>query len=501
VVLRLPLFLVRQVNEPVSEVLIRGGTVVDSTGTKRADVLISGRRVSAVEEGILPPKGVLVLEADGCIVSPGLVDLHAHLREPGMEEAESIETATRQAALGGYTAVVAMPNTNPPIDSAAVVREVREIAKHAMAEVVPAGAITHARAGERLAPMAEMAKLGVTMFTDDGDPLQDPQLMRLALEYSVGLGVTIAQHCEDRFLANGGLVHEGAWSSKLGLPGVPSVAEETMVSRDILLAKVTGGRLHLLHLSTAGSIDLLVKAKKEGVTVSAEVTPHHISLTDASLVGYDPVFKVNPPLRDRRDVVALHQGLSSSVIDAIATDHAPHPPESKEVPFDQAAWGMIGLQTALAVALTVMGKKELPHVKDAAIDPSSFRSPGSSTGAGGDLVISSNVIGGQSVSPTRGAQIQVASPEQQLSFPELLSLMSWKPARIARLFPRHGGPVERGAWANLCVIDPYAKWTVEANDLASKSRNTPFNGMELMGKVRHTLFMGDPVVIDGIAQR
>jgi len=483
------------------KILIRGGTVIDPRGMRRADVLVSGENILAVEEGMLPAKGVLVLEADGCIISPGLVDLHAHLREPGMEEAESIETATRQAALGGYTAVVAMPNTNPPIDCAAVVHEVREIAKGAMAEVMPAGAITQGRAGERLAPMAEMAKLGVTMFTDDGDPLQDPGLMRLALEYSVGLGVTIAQHCEDRSLASGGLVHEGAWSSKLGLPGIPSTAEEAMVARDILLAKLTGGRLHLLHLSTAGAVDLLAKAKQEGVGISAEVTPHHISLTDASLAGYDPVFKVNPPLRDRRDVVALQEGLISSVVDAIATDHAPHPPEAKEVPFDQAAWGMIGLQTALAVVLTVAGQRDELYEHETVMDSTLVRLQEATMDQGKPFPPPSTLPGNQGRKLGGSARMQIAPSGRRLSFPALLSLMSWQPARIARLFPRHGGPVEKGAYANLCVIDPSERWTVEADRLASKSRNTPFNGMELVGRVRHTLFMGDPVVIDGAAQR
>ncbi|MDQ1375775.1 MAG: dihydroorotase, partial [Actinomycetota bacterium] len=309
------------------EVLIRGGTVIDATGRRSADVLVRDGLVAAVGDGLDAKQ---VIDASGCVVAPGLVDLHAHLREPGQEEAETVETGSRAAALGGYTAVVAMPNTEPAIDNAAVVREVLDLGARSCCEVYPAGAITVGRKGEQLAPMAEMAALGVRLFTDDGSGVQDARLMRRALEYASGLGVTLAQHCEDAALAAGGVMHEGEWSSRLGLPGVPAEAEELMVMRDIALARLTGGRVHFLHLSTAGSVAMVGAAKAQGLPVTAEAAPHHFTLTDAAVASYDTVFKVNPPLRGPGDVAAVRRGLASGVIDAIATDHAPHPQEAKE---------------------------------------------------------------------------------------------------------------------------------------------------------------------------
>jgi len=429
------------------ELLIRGGTVVDATGERRADVRVVDGVVVDVAEGLeAPPQGT-VLDAGGCLVAPGLVDLHTHLREPGREEAETIESGTRAAALGGFTAVVAMPNTDPPLDSAESVRNVFALAEGAMAQVAVAGAITVGRSGERLAPMAELAALGVHLFTDDGDGVQSAGLMRRALQYATGLGVVLGQHCEDRSLADGGSMHEGAWSSRLGLPGMPSEAEEVMVARDIALARATGGRVHFLHLSTAGSIDLVRRARADGVPVTAEVAPHHFTLTDRYVAGYDPVFKVNPPLRPQEDVDAVKAALADGTADAIATDHAPHAPELKDLPFDQAPPGMLGLQTALALAVTEL---DLP--------------------------------------PAR-----------------LLALLSWQPAAIAGLDPVHGGdqggPVAPGAVANLCVVDPMATWTVDPTALASRSRNTPYAGRTLTGRVRHTVLAGEPVVIDAEAQR
>jgi dihydroorotase len=424
----------------VPDLVIRGGTVLDAGGRRRADVVVEGGMVVAVREGI-DPDGARVLDADGCVVAPGLVDLHAHLRQPGREEAETVETGSRAAALGGYTAVVAMPNTDPPIDSAGVAREVLDLGRGALAEVAVAGAITVGRAGERLAPMAELAELGVRLFTDDGAGVQDGGLMRRALDYARGLGVTLAQHCEDERLASGGAMHEGAWSSRLGVPGVPAVAEEAMVARDVALARLTGSRLHFLHLSTAGSVELVRRAKADGVAVTAEATPHHLVLTDARCADYDPVFKVNPPLRTDVDVAALRDGLTDGTIDAVATDHAPHAPEAKDVPFDEAPTGVVGLETALAVVLSV------------------------------------------------------------LDLDTALALMSWRPAAIAGLSDRHGGPVTPGRAANLCVIDPSAQWAVDPASLASRSRNTPFAGWKLTGRVRHTVLAGEPVVVDAEAQR
>ena len=429
------------------ELVLRGGTVVDATGSRRVDVRVSGGAVVEIGEGLDVPAGATVLDAGGCVVSPGLVDLHTHLREPGREEAETVATGTRAAALGGFTAVVAMPNTDPPLDSAESVRNVYALADGAMAQVAVAGAITVGRAGERLAPMAELAALGVRLFTDDGDGVQSAGLMRRALQYATGLGVVLGQHCEDRSLADGGAMHEGEWSSRLGLPGQPAEAEEVMVARDIALSRATGGRVHFLHLSTAGSIDLVRRARAEGVPVTAEVAPHHFTLTDACTSGYDPVFKVNPPLRPQDDVDAVKGALADGTADAIATDHAPHAPELKDLPFDQAPPGMLGLQTALALAVT----------------------------------------------------------ELDLPLERILALLSWQPAAIAKLDPAHGGtqggPVTVGSPANLVVIDPTATWTVDPTALASRSRNTPYAGRTLTGRVRHTVLAGEPVVIDAGAQR
>jgi len=422
-------------------VVVRGGEVVDARGRRRADLVLADGVVKAVgpDAGRELPARATVLDASGCIVSPGLVDLHTHLREPGNEEAETVETGARAAALGGYTAIVAMPNTDPPIDTAGVAREVLALGRAAPVDVAVAGAITVGRAGERLAPMAELAALGVRLFTDDGSGVQDGALMRRALDYARGLGVTLAQHCEDRQLAAGGAMHEGAWSSRLGLPGVPAIAEEAMVARDIGLVRLTGGRLHFLHVTTAGASDLVRRAKSEGLGVSAEVTPHHLVLTDAACAGYDTVYKVNPPLRTDADTQALRDAVLDGTLDAIATDHAPHLPEAKDVPFDEAPPGMLGLETALGVVLGV------------------------------------------------------------LDLERALAALSWRPAAIAGLSPRHGGPLVEGAAANLCVIDPASSWTV--GRLASRSRNNPFAGWTLTGRVRHTVVDGEPVVVDCEAQR
>jgi dihydroorotase len=423
----------------MGELVVRGGEVIDATGRRRADVLVREGIIVAVGPGL---SAGTVLDAGGAVVAPGLVDLHTHLRQPGREEAETIETGSRAAALGGFTAVVAMPNTEPAIDDAAVVRDVQALAATALCDVAVAGAITIGREGARLAPMAEMAALGVHLFTDDGTGVQDARLMRRALEYACGLGVTLAQHCEDAALAAGATMHEGEWSSRLGLPGQPAEAEEVMVRRDIALARLTGGRLHLQHLSTAGSMAAVAAAKACGLPVTAEAAPHHFTLTHGCCAGYDPVFKVNPPLRTDADVAAVKTGLADGTLDAIATDHAPHAPHLKERPFDAAPPGMLGLETALALALT----------------------------------------------------------ELDLPIERVLALMAWQPAVIARLVD-HGGPVASGRPAHLCVIDPGVEWTVDPARLASRARNTPYAGRRLRGRVRHTIHAGEPVVIDGEAQR
>jgi dihydroorotase len=447
-------------------VVIRGGTLVDETGERRGDVVIEEGRIVATEtgaDGANVPRGSVVLEAGGCVVTPGLVDLHTHAREPGAEESETVLSASRAAALGGFTAFVAMPNTDPAIDSAGVARQVLDLGAAAMCRVCVAGAITVGRAGEFLAPMAELAALGIRIFTDDGSGVQDAGVMRRAMEYAKGLGVTLAEHCEESALSASGQMHEGAWSSRLGVPGVPAEAEQMMAVRDIALCRLTGARLHLLHVSTGATIRAAAEARAEGLPVTVEVAPHHLALTDASLAGFDPVFKVNPPLRTSGDVAAVRAGCASGDVDAIATDHAPHPPESKDLPLAEAPCGMLGLETALAVALGAL--------------------------TAGRPAVETNGHG-----PVRAMELK-----------EVLALMSWKPARIAAIAAGQGGdqggPIAPGMPANLCVIDPSHAWTVDARRLASKSRNTPFDGVEMVGKVRHTIYGGEPVVVDFEATR
>lgn len=430
------------------EVAIVGGTVVSGGREQRAEVLVRGGEIVAVGADLEIPRRARLLDAEGCLVAPALVDLHAHLREPGGERAETIESGSRAAVLGGYSAVVVMPNTDPPIDSAAVVRDVESLAKSALCAIAVAGAITVGRQGEQLAPLGEMAELGVRVFTDDGCGVQDAALMRHALEYAKDLGVVLAEHCEDEVIAAGGQMHEGAWSARLGIRAQPALAEEAMLARDLGLVRLTGATMHFLHLSTARSLGLLAAAKAEGLPVTGEVTPHHLSLTDAEVASYDPRFKVNPPLRPERDVSALRAGCGDGVVDAIATDHAPHPEEAKEEPFELAPPGMLGLETALSVAYEA-------------------------------LVLS-------------GA----------CSLPRLFELLSTAPARICGLDRLgHGGAVEPSSPANLCVFDPAASFVVDAGRLASRSTNSPFSGRTLTGRVRHTLVAGEAVVIAGEAQR
>ena len=319
--------------------LISGATVVDPTGTRSVDVRVDGPTIVAVDTALTPVDGDRVIDATGRVLSPGFVDLHVHLREPGREEAETIETGSRAAALGGFTAVVAMPNTDPTQDCVEVVEFVRRQAERAgLCHVAPSGSITIGRRGEQLTPFAELSAAGVRLFTDDGNGVQDPLLMRRAYEYAAGLdagggrSVTLAQHCEVERLTAGAVMHEGECCSRLGLPGWPSLAEELMVHRDIELVRLTGARAHFLHLSTARSVELVRAAKAEGLAITAEATPHHISLTDERLASFDALYKVNPPLRTSADIDAVRGGLADGTIDAIATDHAPHAAETKEQP-------------------------------------------------------------------------------------------------------------------------------------------------------------------------
>lgn len=458
--------------------IVKGGRLVDATGQRSGDVVLGDDgTILAVGPDLAAPR---VLDASGCVVVPGLVDLHSHLRQPGREESETVESGSRCAALGGYTAVVAMPNTEPAIDSAAMVREVDDLGRDACCDVVVAGAITVGREGEKLTPMAEMAALGVRLFTDDGTGVQDSRLMRRAMEYAGGLphDVVLAQHCEDAALAGGGHMHEGEWSSRLGIPGQPAEAEELMVMRDITLARLTGQRIHFQHLSTAGSVAMVRAAKAAGLPVTSEATPHHLAFTDALCATYDPTFKVNPPLRTPLDVTAVRQAVLDGAIDAIATDHAPHAQEAKEQPFDLAPPGMLGLEVGLAVAITVLD-----------------RELGAPAGFMADGVVPVDESGRAGSAGSDGS-----ATRRSLGLANVLARLSWRPAAIARL-ERHGGPIAEGHPANLCVVDPTATWTVDAARSASRSRNNPWAGLELRGRARHTVLHGEPVVIDGELQR
>ncbi len=433
--------------------MLRGGVVVGVASSTRADVLIADGQLREVGESLAVPAGATVIDVDGCWVGPGFVDLHAHLREPGREEAETIESGARAAAVGGYSAIVAMPNTEPALDTAAMVAYVLARGATTPIDVAVAGAITQGRAGTHLAPMADMAALGVRLFTDDGVGVQDPAVMRRALSYARPLGVRLAQHCEDEQLAAGGTMNEGVWSSRLGLVGRPALAEELMVLRDIELVRLTGCPLHFLHLSTARSVALVVAARRAGLPVTCEVAPHHLTLDESELASFDPLFKVHPPLRSRGDVEALRASLAGGEIDAVATDHAPHAPEVKDLPFDEAPPGMLGLEHAASLTFEALG---------------------------------------------------AASADERTFF----SVLSRGPARIAQLTAgdvrlghgAHGGSMTAGEDANVVVFDPRERWRVARDRLQSRATNTPYDGRELRGRVRVLVAKGELVVRDGVLQ-
>ncbi|MBB3665766.1 dihydroorotase [Prauserella sediminis] len=404
------------------------------------DVLVADGVIAEIGErgAVRAPESAEVLDAAGQVLLPGLVDLHTHLREPGREDTETIETGSRAAALGGYTAVFAMANTDPVADNALVtghvLRRGREVG---LVDVHPVGAVTVGLAGERLAEMGTMAtdEAGVRMFSDDGRCVFDPLLMRRALEYSTALGVVIAQHAEEPRLTDGAQAHEGERASRLGYAGWPASAEESIVARDCVLARHAGARLHVCHVSTTGTVDVLSWAKGLGVDVSAEVTPHHLLLTDERLETYDPVNKVNPPLRAERDTERLRQALADGVLDCVATDHAPHAEQDKSCEWDAARPGMLGLQTALSIVAHTMVRSGL------------------------------------------------------LDWRGVARVMSERPAEIAGL-PDQGRPLAVGEPANLALVDPDAEWTVRGAELASVAGNTPYEGMRLPAVVTATLLRG-----------
>jgi len=433
---------------PEQRILLTNARVVDPAAGRDEvhDVLIEGSKIVELGAG-LDASGAETLDCDGLVLAPGLVDLHTHLREPGREDKETVETGSRAAAAGGFTAVSPMANTDPVADNAAVIHEVRALAGAAgLCDVFPVGAITRGLAGEEMAEIGEMVEAGVRVFSDDGRCVPSARVLRNALYYARAFpDVIIAEHCEDPSLAEGGQIHEGFHSYSLGLAGQPREAEEVIVARDLALARLTGGRLHLCHLSSAGSVDMVRRAKAEGLRVTAEVTPHHLVFADEDLVTYDTNLKVHPPLRSVEDRDALWEGLADGTIDAVATDHAPHAVEEKEAEFDQSPPGTIGLETALAAVLT--------H------------------GVGTGRITLARAIGALSSAPA-----------------SLLGAAD------------HGGPVEAGRTANLVAFDPRAEWVVEA-PFVSKSRNSAFLGHTLTGKVVHTLYRGEPVVANGKAQR
>jgi dihydroorotase len=418
-------------------VLLRQGRVIDPARghDQVADVLLQDGRIAAVGPGIGAPDGADVRDVSGKVVAPGLVDVHVHLREPGNEDEETIASGARAAAAGGFTAVCAMPNTDPVTDNqAAVGFLVRQSLRAGLARVYPIGAVSLGQRGERLAEFGEMVGAGAVAVSDDGRPVVSGHLMRTALEYARTFGIPVADHCEEPTLAMGGAMHEGLVSARLGLKGIPAAAEEIMVARDILLAELTGGHVHLCHLSTRGSVELLRRARERGVRVSAEVTPHHLTLTDAACERYDTHAKMNPPLREAADVEALRLALRDGVIDCIASDHAPHAYDEKEAAFDDAPFGIVGLETAFGVAHT-----------------------------------------------------ELVRAGAMLTLPALIARMSTAPAA---LFHLPGGSLAPGAAADVCVLDVTTPWTVRPPGFHSKSRNTPFAGRALVGSAVLTIVGG-----------
>ncbi|MET9322133.1 dihydroorotase [Streptomyces sp. NPDC003038] len=425
----------------MSKILIRGAKVL---GGEAQDVLIDGETIARVGAG-LSAEGATVIEAEGQVLLPGLVDLHTHLREPGREDSETVLTGTRAAASGGYTAVFAMANTFPVADTAGVVEQVWRLGKESgYCDVQPIGAVTVGLEGKQLSELGAMhdSAARVTVFSDDGKCVDDAVIMRRALEYVKAFGGVVAQHAQEPRLTEGAQMNEGVVSAELGLGGWPAVAEESIIARDVLLAEHVGSRVHICHLSTAGSVEIVRWAKARGIDVTAEVTPHHLLLTEELVRSYNAVYKVNPPLRTERDVMALREALADGTIDIVATDHAPHPHEDKDCEWAAAAMGMVGLETALSVVQQTMVETGL------------------------------------------------------LDWAGVAERMSFAPARIGGL-GNHGRPVSAGEPANLTLVDTSYRGVVDPAHFASRSRNTPYEGRELPGRVTHTFLRGRATVVDG----
>jgi len=421
----------------MKDMIIKGGRIIDSARNmdKVGDIWISDGLIKSIGKDVSAPNAE-VIDAKGKVVCPGFIDLHCHLRQPGFEQKETIATGTKAAARGGFTTVCCMPNTNPPIDNLPLVEYVKSVAeKEAVVRVLPIGCITRGRKGEELADMTEMAQAGVIGFSDDGSYVKNARMMRRAMEYSLPLGLPIIEHCEDPELAVDGVMNEGIIATRLGLCGIPNAAEEVAVARDIILAELTGARLHIAHVSTRGSVELIRQAKKRSVKVTAEVTPHHLTMTEEKVLGYNTNAKVNPPLRTQKDIDALIAGLKDGTIDIIATDHAPHTVNDKLCEFGMAASGISGLETALG---SLMG---LVHA--------------------GKLLL-----------------------------PLMVAKLTSEPSKILE---SKFGTLAVGSPADVTIFDPDADWTVEAEKFASKGKNTSLDGEKLKGKVMMTIYGGKVV--------
>jgi dihydroorotase len=423
-------------DRPARPILIRAGRVIDpATGRdETADVFLRDGRVERVGRDIGRPDDAEVIDASGLVVVPGLIDLHVHLREPGQEHKETIATGARAAAAGGFTAVCAMPNTDPPVDDPAAVGYVRAAGLRAgAARVYPTGAVSLGQKGERLTEIGEMTAAGAVAITDDGRPVATAGLMRLALEYARTFGIPVASHCEDTTLSRGGSMNEGVTAMRLGVIGIPNAAEDIGIARDLLLAGLTGGRLHIQHVSTRAGVAMIRAAKERGLPVTAEAAPHHFTLTDEAVDGYRTDAKVNPPLRAPADRDAIVAGVADGTIDVIATDHAPHHYDEKEQAFEDAPFGIVGLETALGLAITELVETRI------------------------------------------------------IDLPALIMRMSTAPARAFNL---PGGTLRAGSIADVTILDPARRWTVDPTTFLSKSRNTPFAGRTLRGRAICTIVAG-----------
>lgn len=422
-------------------ILVNGGRLIDPANgiDKITNLLIEGELIAKISDKPIPSKGHEVIEAKGWVVSPGFIDLHVHLRDPGQEYKEDIRSGTEAAAAGGFTSVCCMPNTKPINDNETITQYILDKAKkEGKVHVLPVGAITKGAKGEELAEIGKLKEAGCVAISDDGWPVMNSEIMRRALEYAKTFDLVVMPHCEDKCLSEGGVMNESRTSTEMGLKGAPCQAEEVMIARDILLAELTGGRVHIAHVSSEGGVRLVREGKARGASITAETCPHYFTLTDEATIGYNTNAKMNPPLRSLKDREAVKAGLKDGTLDAIATDHAPHSPDEKEREFDQAPFGVIGLETVLPLSLNLVRE---------------------------------NVI----------------------SLPEMIALLTVKPAGIIGI---RKGSMEEGAYADVTLFDTETEWVVDPAKFRSKSRNSPFNGWKVKGKVKGTIVAGQLVYQD-----